>query len=255
MGFLTQAVERVRRELERHPPADDGSLLRAESMPPPLDFAAALRAPGIGIIAEVKRASPSAGEIADADPAGQAAAYEAGGAVAVSVLTETAHFSGSLADLRLSRRATALPLLRKDFIVHPAQVLEARVNGADAVLLIAAVLSEGELRDLREVADGFGLAALVEVHTEAELDRAAASGAAIVGVNARDLETLDVDRESALRLLSTAPADRIRVLESGVREAAHVAAARDAGADAVLVGEALMRSDDPARALRELAGT
>jgi indole-3-glycerol phosphate synthase len=133
--------------------------------------------------------------------------------------------------------------------------LEARVNGADAVLLIAAVLSEGELRDLREVADGFGLAALVEVHTEAELDRAAASGAAIVGVNARDLETLDVDRESALRLLSTAPADRIRVLESGVREAAHVAAARDAGADAVLVGEALMRSDDPARALRELAGT
>ena len=252
MAFLTEAVERVRRELDRNPLPEGTLLLRTQSLPPPVDFAGALRRPGIGVIAEVKRASPSAGPIADPDPGAQAERYEAGGATAVSVLTEARHFRGTIADLRLVRAHTALPVLRKDFIVHPSQVLEARANGADAVLLIVAALTDAEIRDLRETAEDLGMAALVEVHSAEEARRAVDVGAEIVGVNSRDLETLEVDLPAAAEVLAGEPGDRVRVLESGVATRADVRRAIAAGADAVLVGEALMRAGDPSAAIRKL---
>ena len=250
MGFLTETAERVRAELRERP-------LAPQAVDPsvrPLDFRGALAVPGIGVIAEVKRASPSAGPIAAADAADQAARYERGGAVALSVLTDGRHFDGSVDDLRAARRASGLPILRKDFIVDDSQILEARAAGADAVLLIAAALSDDELRDLRGAASNAGLAALVEIHTSEEVDRALGSGATIVGVNSRDLETLRVDLDRALATLSGIPSTVVRVLESGVSTREHVSRAADAGADAVLVGEALMRAEDPAAKIAELLG-
>ncbi len=252
MGFLTDVVGRVRRELDQHPLPEGTLLLRTQAAPPAVDLEEALRRPGMGLIAEVKRASPSAGEIAEADPGGQAARYQEGGARAISVLTEARHFGGSLADLRLVRAHSALPVLRKDFIVHPAQVLEARANGADAVLLIVAALSDAELAGLLATAADLGMGALVESHTEPEVDRAVASGAPVIGVNSRDLETLDVDVERGLALLGRVPADRVKVFESGVTSREDVARAGEAGANAVLVGEALMRAPEPAARIREL---
>jgi indole-3-glycerol phosphate synthase len=252
MGFLTDVVGRVRRELDEHPLPEGTLLLRTQAAPPALDLEEALRRPGMGLIAEVKRASPSAGEIAEADPGQQAARYEEGGARAISVLTEARHFGGSLADLRLVRAHSALPVLRKDFIVHPAQVLEARANGADAVLLIVAALSDAELAGLLATVDDLGMTALVESHTEKEADRAVESGAPVIGVNSRDLETLDVDVDRGLGLLGRVPADRVRVFESGVTSRKDVARAEGAGANAVLVGEALMRAPEPAERIREL---
>ncbi|HXY72518.1 MAG TPA: indole-3-glycerol phosphate synthase TrpC [Actinomycetota bacterium] len=255
MGFLTEAVERVRRELDRNPLPEGTLLLRTQTAPSAIDFEASLRRPGVSVVAEVKRASPSAGRIAETDPGAQAAAYEAGGASAISVLTEPRHFDGTIADLRLVRAHTALPVLRKDFIVHPSQILEARANGADAVLLIVAALSDAEIRGLLESADDLGMAALVETHTEEEARRAVDGGARVIGVNSRDLESLEVDLDHALGVLAELPPDRVRVLESGVGTRGDVERAAGAGADAVLVGEALMRAADPAAALRELLGT
>ena len=252
MGFLTDVVGRVRRELDEHPLPEGTLLLRTQAAPPAVDLEEALRRPGMGLIAEVKRASPSAGEIAEADPSVQAARYEEGGARAISVLTEARHFGGSLADLRLVRAHTALPVLRKDFIVHPAQVMEARANGADAVLLIVAALTDAELAGLLATAADLGMAALVESHTEQEVDRAVGSGAPVIGVNSRDLETLDVDADRGLDLLGRVPADRVKVFESGVTSREDVARAEGAGANAVLVGEALMRAPEPAARIREL---
>jgi indole-3-glycerol phosphate synthase len=252
MGFLTDIVGRVRRDLDEHPLPEGTLLLRTQAAPPAVDMEEALRRPGMGLIAEVKRASPSAGEIAEADPGRQAARYQEGGARAISVLTEARHFGGSLADLRLVRAHSALPVLRKDFIVHPAQVLEARANGADAVLLIVAALTDAELAGLLATAADLGMGALVESHTEHEVDRAVASGAPVIGVNARDLETLDVDAVRGLGLLGRVPADRVKVFESGVASREDVARAEDAGANAVLVGEALMRAPEPAARIREL---
>jgi indole-3-glycerol phosphate synthase len=255
VGFLTDAVAQVRRDLERRPPSEGTLLLRTRIAPPPLDFEAALRRPGTSLVAEVKRASPSAGEIAAVEPDGQAARYERGGAAAVSVLTEPRHFDGSLADLRLVRRAVSVPVLRKDFLIHPAQVLESRAEGADAVLLVAAALTTPELEDLRAVAEELGMAVLVEAHGPEDLARAVESGARLVGVNARDLETLEVDREGALALAAAVPPDRVLVLESGIRSREDVRRAEEAGAAAVLVGEALMRSGDPEALVRGLLGT
>jgi indole-3-glycerol phosphate synthase len=252
MGFLTDIVGRVRRDLDEHPLPEGTLLLRTQAAPPAVDLEEALRRPGMGLIAEVKRASPSAGEIAEADPGRQAARYQEGGARAISVLTEARHFGGSLADLRLVRAHSALPVLRKDFIVHPAQVLEARANGADAVLLIVAALTDAELAGLLATVADLGMAALVESHTEHEVDRAVASGAPVIGVNSRDLETLDVDVQRGLVLLGRVPADRVKVFESGVTSREDVARAEDAGANAVLVGEALMRAPEPAARIREL---
>lgn len=254
VGFLSEVVAGVRRNLDRAPPDESALMARVLAMPPPRDFAGALRAGRPSIIAEVKRASPSAGVIAETDPAARAAAYEAAGAAAVSVLTEQRHFQGSMADLRAVRTATRLPVLRKDFLIHPAQLMEARAAGADAVLLIAGCVSETELAALVESARDLGLAALVEAHAEEDLEKALATTAEIIGVNARDLETLEVDPERALDRLRSIPPDRTAVLESGVESREHVRRAADAGAAAVLVGEALMRAVDPGAKLRELLG-
>jgi len=256
VGFLTDVVAQVRRDLERSPLDERALLARALATPPPRDFTAAVRS-GRGrpaIVAEIKRASPSAGAIADADPGTLARAYQDADAAAVSVLTEPRHFAGSVVDLREARLACGLPILRKDFLVHPAQVIESRAAGADAVLLIAACLSAPELEALLGTAADLGLGALVETHSDGDLERALAADAPIVGVNARDLETLEIDEERALALARRVPAGRTLVFESGISRREQVERAVEAGASAVLVGEALMRAPDPAAKVRELLG-
>jgi indole-3-glycerol phosphate synthase len=254
MGFLTDMVERLRRDLEEHPLDDLALMARVSSMPPAKDLDAALStAEPPALIAEVKRASPSVGVIAeDVNPSVLARGYQAGGAAAVSVLTEARHFQGSLADLQAVRSSISIPVLRKDFLIHPSQVIEARASGADAVLLIVAALTDAQLRALLEAARDVGLATLVETHSDEDLRRAIESDARIIGVNARDLETFDVDVKGALARIGRVPDDRISVLESGISTRANVDAALEAGASAILVGEALMRADDPARAVRKL---
>jgi indole-3-glycerol phosphate synthase len=254
MGFLTDLVERLRRDLQEHPLDDAALMARASSMPPARDFEGAIRhAEPPALIAEVKRASPSAGVIAeDANPSVLARAFEAGGATAVSVLTEPRHFHGSLADLQAVRSSVSIPILRKDFAIHPSQVIESRASGADAVLLIAGALTDDELRALLATARDVEIAALLETHSDDDLARALETDASVIGVNARDLETLEVDVDGALARLARVPPDRVAVLESGVATRAQVDAALRAGASAILVGEALMRADDPARAVRKL---
>lgn len=220
---------------------------------PALDALAALApAEQVKIIAEVKRASPSRGHLADiADPAVLAAAYETGGASAISVLTEGRRFGGSLADLEAVRAAVSVPVLRKDFIAEPYQVFEARAAGADLVLLIVAALDDPTLRSLYELIGELGMTALVETHDAVELDRAVELGASLIGVNARNLSTFELDQELFGRLAGRIPAGVIRVAESAVKTAADVAHYRAAGADVVLVGEALVTGGDPVAALRE----
>ena len=256
MGFLTDLVGGRRRELELHPLDDSMLLARAFALPPARDFVGALRvhAGRPAVIAEVKRASPSAGAIADRDPAERARAYASAGAAAISVLTEQAHFHGSLADLRAARMACALPVLRKDFLIHPSELIESRAAGADAVLLIAACLSANELAAMLATARDLGLGVLVEMHSDPDLEKVLASDAEVIGVNARDLETLDVDVDRALKHLARIPEGRLAVMESGIATRDDVRAAVDAGASAILVGEALMRADDPEAKLRELLG-
>lgn len=254
MGFLTDLIERIRLDLEEHPLDDRALLSRASAMPPTRDFEAALRqAPRPALIAEVKRASPSAGVIAeDANPSALARGYAAGGAAAVSVLTEPRHFQGSLADLQAVRSSVPLPVLRKDFLVHPSQLIEARATGADAVLLIVAALDDPLLRALLSTASDLGLGTLLEAHTDEDVGRALETDAPVIGVNARDLESLEVDVAGALELIGRIPGERVAVLESGISTRADVEAADRAGASAILVGETLMRADDPARAVRKL---
>jgi indole-3-glycerol phosphate synthase len=179
---------------------------------------------------------------------------EEAGAAALSVLTEGRHFDGSLSDLRAARVRTKIPILRKDFLIHPAQVMESRAMGADAVLLITACLASSELEAMLATTRDLGLAALVETHSEDDVDRALATDASIIGVNARDLETLDVDEERALALARRVPADRLLVFESGISTRAQVDRALEAGARTILVGEALMRAKNPAAKLRALRG-
>jgi indole-3-glycerol phosphate synthase / phosphoribosylanthranilate isomerase len=217
-------------------------------------FAAALARPGhVNVIAEFKRRSPSRGAIReDVDPIAVAQAYEIGGAAALSVLTDAPFFGGSITDLREARMATLLPTLRKDFIVDPYQVGESAISGADSILLIVAALSGEELRSLHAAAREAGLDVLVEVHDRAELDRALAAGAQMVGVNNRDLRTMTVDLEVALSLASAIPDDVLAVAESGIRGPEDIVRLRDAGYDAFLIGEHLMAQDNPAAALEEL---
>jgi len=209
--------------------------------------------PTLKIIAEFKRRSPSAGIIRDDRSAGEVARlYEQGGACAISVITDEAHFSGSIADVRAVRSSTNLPILRKDFIIDPIQIYEAAVAGADAVLLIVAALDDALLGDLREVAeDQLGLDALVEVHTSIEMRRALSSGARIIGVNNRNLQTFQVSLETSERLISEAPHDKIMVSESGLQTAASLKRLRERGFHAFLIGETLMRATDPEKALRD----
>ncbi len=255
MGFLTDLVDELRRRLERDPLDESVLMALAMHLPPPRAFEGALRGTAVPVvIAEYKRASPSAGAIAETDVGSQARAYEEGGAAAISVLTEPTRFDGALADIRAVRAAVDLPVLRKDFLVHPAQVIESRAAAADAVLLIAAALSQLELKGMLAVAADLGLGTLVETHSEEDLAKALATDATVVGVNARNLETLEVDVERALALLPNVPPDRVAVLESGVTTREHVERAIGAGAGAVLVGETLMRSPDPAAAIRSLRG-
>jgi len=217
------------------------------------DFHAALKANPPSIISEIKKASPSKGLLRkDFRPVEIARAYEAGGAAAISVLTDEEHFQGSLADLEAARGAVKLPVLRKDFTVDEVHVIEAAAHGADAMLLIAAVLDVASLRRFRELAAEYGMAVLVEVHDDRELDAALESEARIIGVNNRNLHTFAVALETSLRLAGRIPADVTMVAESGIHSGADVKLLAGAGFQAFLVGEHLMKSSDPAGALRAL---
>jgi indole-3-glycerol phosphate synthase len=218
-----------------------------------LDALAALRAPGVGVIAEVKRRSPSKGDLAAIpDPAELAAQYAAGGARVISVLTERRRFGGTQADLDAVRAVVDVPVLCKDFVVTSYQVHEARAHGADVVLLIVAALEQNALVGLRERIESLGMTALVEVHTEAEADRALDAGASVIGVNARDLTTLQVDRSTFERIAPGLPSGIVKVAESGVRGPHDLIGYAAAGADAVLVGEGLVTAGDARQAVADL---
>jgi indole-3-glycerol phosphate synthase len=221
-----------------------GGDVRRDAPDPTRGFADALRAgDAVAVIAEVKRSSPSEGAIApEADIPGTAMRYEAGGAACLSVLCAERDFGGSLEHLREARQAVSIPAIAKDFTVFPEQVARQRLAGADAILVILAMLTDEEARRLIQTAALLGMDALVETHDAAEVERALGLEARVVGVNARDLETLRIDRDRQLDLLAALPADVVRVAESGIGSRAEVEAARDAGADAVLVGTALMRN-------------
>jgi indole-3-glycerol phosphate synthase len=226
---------------------------QAAAARPPKDALSLLLAPEVGVIAEVKRRSPSAGALADiGDPAALACEYEAGGASIISVLTEQRRFGGSLDDLDAVRAAVAVPVLRKDFVVGSYQVHEARAHGADVVLLIVAALEQNVLTGLRERVESLGMTALVEVHTEDEATRALDAGAKVIGINARNLRTLEVDRSTFERIAPGLPTDVVKIAESGVRGPLDLIEYAAAGADAVLVGEGLVRTSDPRAAVAEL---
>ena len=226
---------------------------RAAARPPALDAEAALRGPGVSVIAEVKRSSPSKGALAAiVDPAALAADYEAGGAAVISVLTEQRRFGGSLADLDAVRARVSVPVLRKDFVVSAYQLWEGRAHGADMSLLIVAALEQEALVSLVERSQSLGMTALVEVHDEAELARALDAGARVVGVNARDLKTLEVDRSVFGRLSPLLPDGCVKIAESGVRGPHDLLAYAAVGADAVLVGEGVVTGGDPRAAVAEL---
>jgi len=225
----------------------------ATAAPPPLDAYAALRRPGVGVIAEVKRSSPSKGQLAEIpDPADLATEYAAGGARCISVLTEGRWFGGSLDDLVSVRAAVGVPVLRKDFVVSSYQVHEARAHGADLVLLIVAALEQKVLTGLLERIESLGMTALVEVHTEEEADRALEAGAQVIGVNARNLRTLEVDRSVFERIAPGLPNSVVKIAESGVRGPHDLIRYASAGADAVLVGEGLVTQKSPRDAVAEL---
>ncbi|MEU8660739.1 MULTISPECIES: indole-3-glycerol phosphate synthase TrpC [Actinoplanes] len=225
----------------------------AAAAPPAIDAYAALRKPGVAVIAEVKRASPSKGAIADIpDPAELAGEYAQGGARCISVLTEGRWFGGSLDDLAAVRAAVKIPVLRKDFVVSSYQVHEARAHGADLVLLIVAALEQNVLVGLLERIESLGMTALVEVHNEEEADRALEANAKVIGVNARDLRTLEVDRSVFERIAPGLPQSVVKIAESGVRGPHDLIRYASAGADAVLVGEGLVTQKSPRDAVAEL---
>ena len=227
-----------------------------KSRPPSRGFAAAIRRPGkLSLIAEIKKASPSAGPIRPgADVVEVAKIYAGAGAQAISVLTDSKFFSGSLKDLSAVREKVSVPVLRKDFLIEEYQVVEAAAAGADALLLIAAILDRPALKRLIGLARDLSLDALVEVHSEPELEQALEAGAEVIGINNRDLKTLQVDLETTQRLIGRIPAGRLRVSESGIRSRADVEFVQRQGADAILVGEELMGSADPAEKIKELMG-
>ncbi|MQA74732.1 MAG: indole-3-glycerol phosphate synthase TrpC [Solirubrobacterales bacterium] len=255
MTKLEQLVEAAREDVRRRKELVAVDDLRAAvgTVSGSRPFNEALVRPGLSLIAEFKRLSPSAGEIAPgATVAEVCAAYERGGAAALSVLTDAPNFGGSLDDLRAARSASGLPILRKDFIVDTYQLYEAAVNGADAVLLIVAALSDDALRLLHEEARLLDLDCLVEVHDEPDLERALAVDADVIGINNRDLRDLDVDLATTAELLTDVPAGKTVVSESGYHHREQLEELERVGCDAVLIGEALMRSGDPEGAVREL---
>ena len=257
MSVLDSIVVGVREDLAVRQRSTSLADLRAAlaDVDPPRDPMPHLREPGSSVIAEVKRRSPSKGDLADiSDPADLARRYAAGGAAAISVLTEQRRFGGSLEDLRAVRAAVDVPLLRKDFMVDGYQVLEARAAGADLVLLIVAALDDDELRSLHDQARELGMTVLVEVHDEAETERAVALGAELVGVNARNLRTLAVDDDTFARLAPLIPDDRVKVAESGISGPVDVKRFVSEGARAVLVGEALVKDGDAEGAVAAMSG-
>jgi indole-3-glycerol phosphate synthase len=251
--LIADAVLQTERRREGVPLAALERRIAAASAPVPRDLAAALRAPGLGVIAELKPRSPLAGPLTDDyRPADLARAYTAGGAAALSVLVHEAGFGGRPEDLATVRAVTGLPLLRKDFIVDEYQIAEARALGADAVLLIVAALEPGRLTELFRYARALGLSVLVEVHSAAEAEQALLAGAGVIGVNHRNLRDFSIDLGLTGRLRPRVGPERTLVAESGVRSPADAARLRADGADAVLVGETLMRAPDAAAAVREL---
>ena len=257
MSVLDDIVAGVRIDLARREENTSVADLRAAlaDVAPPRDPMPHFRAPGSSVIAEVKRRSPSKGDLADiTDPAALASAYARGGAGAISVLTEERRFGGSLDDLRAVRAAVDVPVLRKDFIVTGYQLLEARAAGADLVLLIVAALDDDDLRRLHDEAGELGMTVLVEVHDEAETERAVRLGAELLGVNARNLKTLAVDDNTFGRLAPLVPDDRVLVAESGITRPQDVERFVGEGARVVLVGEALVRDGNPETAVRAMTG-
>lgn len=252
MSVLDDIIAGVRSDLAQREAALslDEVIALADDAPDALDPWQAFREPGIAVISEVKRRSPSKGDLADiADPASLAAQYEAGGATAISVLTEQRRFGGSLADLDAVRARVTTPILRKDFIVTPYQVFEARAHGADLVLLIVAALDDYELAALHALARDLGMTVLVETHTPDEVRRALDVGAELIGVNNRNLKTLEVDLHQFARLAPLIPDAVAKVAESGIGTVDDVRLVADAGADVVLVGEALVKHGQPADAV------
>jgi indole-3-glycerol phosphate synthase len=251
--LIAAAREGVEERRSRTPQADLESKLHGRGHDRP--FSEALVRPGLSLIAEFKRRSPSAGEIsASATVATQVSSYERGGAAALSVLTDERHFGGTLEDLRVARAAASLPILRKDFIVDPYQLFEAAVNGADAVLLIAWALDDDELSEMHETARGLDLDCLVEVHDADELERALRLDADVIGINNRNLDESSVDVATTYELMPDVPAGKTVVAESGISSRAELEELERVGVDAVLIGSALMKAADPEALTRELTG-
>ena len=252
--YLDRILEQHRTDAATDPELIEVLLDEARALPPPRGFRAALeQGTQMAVIAEVKRRSPSKGDLApDLDPAELARSYEAGGTACLSVLTDEQWFGGSADDLRTARAAVDVPVLRKDFTIDPRDVVRARLMGADAVLLIVAALDDYELMDFHAIAGELQLDVLVEVHDEVELERALRVDADLIGVNQRDLVTFEVDTARAVRVGASMPDSVLRVAESGIRGVEDASQLADAGFHAVLVGESLVRAGDPARAVTEL---
>ncbi len=255
--ILDEIVAHKRHEVEAAKKAVPVAELeeRVERIEPPRDFRAALREPGLSLIAEVKRHSPSKGDLLpDVDAVELAALYEQAGARAISVLTDREYFKGSLEDLATVHQHVGVPCLRKDFVIDTYQILEARAAGADAILLIVRILSDAQLKEFGDFARSLGLAALVETHTRDEIERALAAGAHIVGINNRDLDSLEVDVTQTLELKRYVPGGNVLVSESGIHTRDHVKMMEDGGVDAILVGESLLTSLNIGAKIKELLG-
>ncbi len=252
MSVLDSIIEGVKEDEKRRRIEKSRLTQMINSAPKAKDAISVLSQPGLAVIAEVKRSSPSKGELATiSNPAELASVYEKSGASVVSVLTEERRFKGSLADFEAVRSSVDIPMLRKDFMVSEYLIEESRAFGADLVLLIVAALDDHQLRDFAALAHGLGMSALVEVHDNAELERAMAIEAKIIGINARNLKTLEVNQEAFRELLPQIPSEVIKVAESGMSSIKDAEFARRYGADAILVGEALVKADDPANLIRE----
>ena len=255
MSALDSIIAGVREDLEQRRLPMGKLLEHLEMAPPVRDCLPNLLTEEISIISEIKRASPSKGSLAEiVDPAGLAAQYEQAGAAVISVLTERRRFGGSLDDLDIVRKAVDIPILRKDFMVSEYQFYEARAHGADVVLLIVAALSQNQLDDYYQLSKELGMKALVEVHTHDELERALEISPEIVGVNSRNLKTLEVDTQAFSQLIPQIPSGIARVAESGISKRDDVVFAHECGATAILVGEALVRAQSPSVAINELLG-
>ena len=252
--IVESVKEHLKTRKKEQPLQDLKEALHSQKQDRPRDFRSALEASDCAIIAEIKRSSPSAGRILELfDPSSRAATYEKAGAAALSVLTEENYFEGSLSYLTMARRVTAIPILRKDFIVDPYQIYEARVAGADAVLLIAGILESSRLTEFLALTRSLGMEALVEVHDKDELEKALSVDADIIGINNRDLKTFTVDLGTSERLSALIPAEKCLVAESGIRTRKDIRRLQAAGISAFLVGESLSRSADPARTLASLS--